>query len=633
MFDFVRNHSRIVLGALLLLIVPSFILFGVEGYTRFTDGSNATVAKVDGRSITRAEWEQAHQRVLERARRDDPERAATLESDTARRATLDQLVRERVLEAAAQSLHLSPADTRLRRLFAADPQFSSWRNPDGSVNREILAANGMSSEGFAARLRADFAVQQVVQGVMNSAPATPAAADRVLDAMFERREVQVQRFAPEEFRARVQLTDADLQAYYEAHKNSFRAPEQAQIEYVTLELDAIAAAQTVDEDELRKFYEANPARFGTPEERRVSHVLIRADEGASADEKAKAKARAEELLAEVRKDPSRFAAIARQHSQDPGSAAQGGDLDYFGRGAMVKPFEDAAYALKTGEISNVFETDFGYHFLTVTALRGGQSKPFAAVRGEIETELKQAQARTEWARASQSFGDTVYEQSDSLEPVVQKLKLVKRTATVQRTPAPGATGPLASPKFLDAVFAVEAVQDKRNTDAIETSPNQLIAARVLSHSPAHVQTLDEVREPVRERLLAERSAALAREAGEKRLAALKQSPNEALPQGGMLSRATAQGAPRQVIDAVMGADVSTLPVAVGVDLKDAGYLAVRIIRALPRDALPGGDDAARGQVASAWAAAEADAYLASLKSRFKAEIKPGVTLGSVTSAP
>jgi peptidyl-prolyl cis-trans isomerase D len=129
MFEFIRTHSRLVLGALLLLIIPSFILFGVEGYTQFTDGSNASVASVDGRSITRAEWEQAHQRVLERARRDDPDRAATLESDTARREPLDQLVRDRVLEAAAQSMHLAPADARLRRLFAADPQFRAGATP------------------------------------------------------------------------------------------------------------------------------------------------------------------------------------------------------------------------------------------------------------------------------------------------------------------------------------------------------------------------------------------------------------------------------------------------------------------------------------------------------------------------
>jgi peptidyl-prolyl cis-trans isomerase D len=631
MFEFIRTHSRLVLGALLLLIVPAFVLFGVEGYTQFTDGSNATVASVDGRSITRAEWELAHQRALERARRDDPERAATMESDTARRATLDQLVRERLLEVAAQSLHLAPADTRLRRLFAADPQFSSWRNPDGSVNREMLTANGMSSEMFAARLRADFAVQQVLQGVLRTAPATPAAADRALDAMLERREIQVQRFAPEEFRSRVSLADAELQAFYDARRDDFRAPEQAEIEYLTLELDAIAAAQTVADDEVLKFYDANPARFGTPEERRASHVLIRLEDGASADDKAKARARAEALLADARKEPARFAAIAREHSQDPGSAAQGGDLDFFARGAMVKPFEDAAFGLKVGEISDVFETDFGFHFLTVTAVRGGQRKPLDSVRDEIVGELRQSMARAEWAKASQAFSDSVYEQFDSLDPTASKLKLEKRRATVQRSPAEGAIGALASPKLLDAVFAAESLQDKRNTDAIEVGANQLVSARVLSHSPARVRPFEEVREAVRARLVAERAVELARKAGEARLEAARQQPGDALPQAGMLSRAAAQGAPRQLVDAIMGADTASLPAVVGVDLGEAGYVVARIVRVLPREPFPGGDDVARGQVAEAWAAAEADAYLASLRVRYKAEVKDGVKLETATA--
>ncbi|MEY3272607.1 MAG: putative peptidyl-prolyl cis-trans isomerase PpiD, partial [Pseudomonadota bacterium] len=486
MFDFVRNNTRIVLGALLLLIIPSFVFFGVEGYTQFRDGSNASVASVDGRSITRAEWERAHQRAVDRQRRENPS-ATGLDTDAARAETLEALVRERVLDAAARKLHLAPSDERLRRIFASDPQFAGLRNPDGSVNRELLATQGMSSEMFAQQLRGDLAAQQVLVGVARTAVATPAIADATLNPLLQRRELQVQRFAPAEFRGQVNSSDAELEAHYNARQADFRAPEQAQIEYLVLDLATIASRQAVDEEELRKFYAANPGRFGTPEERRASHVLIKAEASAPAAEKAKARARAEELLAEARKDPARFAAIARQHSQDPGSAAQGGDLDFFGRGAMVKPFEEAAFKLKPGEISDVFETDFGYHFLTVTAVRGGQSKPFESVKAEIESELRQQLARAEWAKASQEFTDIVYEQSDSLQPAATKLKLTKQTATVTRQPAPGATGPLASPKLLSAVFSTESIEGKRNTDAVETGSNQLVAARIVTHSPARLR--------------------------------------------------------------------------------------------------------------------------------------------------
>ena len=633
MFDFVRNNTRLALGFMLLLIIPSFVFFGIDGYKRFTDGSSTTVAKVDGLSITRGEWESMHQRVVDRARRQNPEQES-LDTPALRRETLDNLVRDRVLIAAANKLHLAPTDDRLRRLFAADPQYAQIRNPDGSVNRELLAMQGMSSEGFAQSLRQDMAVQQLIGGLTRSAFAPAAIASAGLDPLLQRREVQLQRFDPAIYRAQQNPTDAEVEAFYKAQQASFKSPEKADIEYVVLDLAALSKGVTVSDEELRKFYADNAARFTAPEERRASHVLIKVDKDMSAADKAKAKARAEELLAQARKAPAGFAELARKNSQDPGSAAQGGDLDFFGRGAMVKPFETAAFSLKPGEVSEVFETDFGYHFLTVTGVRGGQKKPFEEVRAVLETELRTAKAKAEWPKMAEQFTNTVYEQSDSLQPAIDKLKLDKKTATVLRTPAPGTTGLLASAKLLDAVFGSEAVSNKRNTDAVEVAPNQLVSARVVKHSPARTQELAEVKVAVSERLVIQMSAEQARKEGEARLAALKQAPTDALPLTLVVSRAQAQGAPKSVIDAVMRVDAAKLPAVVGVDLQTQGYLVLRVTKVLPREAAPGGDAALQGQFAQAWAAAETEAYVAALKKRYKAEIKDGVSLVSdAASAP
>ena len=635
MFDFVRNHTRLALGFMLLLIIPSFIFFGIDGYTRFKDGGNTTVAKVDGLSITRAEWESVHQRAIDRVRRDSPDRdAKSLDTPELRRDTLEGLVRERVLLAAANQLHLAPSDARLKRLFTSDPQFAAIRNPDGSANRELLAMQGMTSEVFAQRLRQDYAVQQVTAGITRSVVAPAALAAASLDPLLQRREIQLQRFDPAAYRAKVNPSEAELEAFYKAQQASFKAPEQADIEYVVLDIDAMSKGIVVTDADLRKFYADNTARYSTPEERRASHVLVKVDKDSSAADRAKAKARAEELLAQARKNPAGFAELARKNSQDPGSAAQGGDLDFFGRGAMVKPFETAAFTLKQGEISDVFETDFGFHFLTVTAARGGQKKAFEEVRTEIEAELRKAKAKTEWARVAEQFTNTVYEQSDSLQPVVDKLKLEKKTATVQRTPAPGATGPLASGKLLDAVFGGEAVANKRNTDAVEVAPNQLVSARVVKHTPARTLALAEVKDAARERLVVQMATEMARKDGEARLAALKLAPTDTLPMTIIVSRAQTQGAPKSVIDAVLRADAGKLPVVLGVDLQAQGYLVLRVTQVLARDAAPGGDDALRAQFAQAWAAAEAEAYLGALKQRYKAEIKTGATLVSdAASAP
>lgn len=635
MFDFVRNHTRLALGFMLLLIIPSFVFFGIDGYTRFTGGGNATVAKVDGVSITRAEWENVHQRAIDRARRQNPDLDnKSLDTPESRRETLDSLMRDRVMIAAAGRMHLAPSDERLRRLFATDPQFQSLRNPDGSVNRELLAMQGLNSEQFAQQLRQQYAVQQVMGGVVTTSLMPKSIANATLDPLFQRREIQFQRFDPATYRAAVQINDADLETFYKAEQARFRAPEQADIEYVMLDFETLGKGITVSDEELRKSYADNAARYTAAEERRASHVLIKVDKDASAADKAKAKARAEELLAQVRKNPASFAEVARKNSQDPGSAAQGGDLDFFGRGAMVKAFETAAFTLKQGEISDVFETDFGFHFLTVTGVKGGQKKAFEEVRAELETEVRKARAKAEWAKVAETFTNTVYEQSDSLQSVIDKLKLAKKTATVLRNPAPGSTGPLVSSKLLEAVFGNEAVSNKRNTDAVEVAPNQLISARVLKHQPARVLPLAEVKDRVREGLLARRAAEQARKDGEARLAALKAAPAEALPEARTVSRMKPENLPREVLDAALRADAAKLPAVVGVDLKDLGYVVLKVAQVLPREEAPGGDDALRAQFGQAWGRAEGEAYLAALKKRFKAEVKADVsTMSEAASAP
>ena len=228
----------------------------------------------------------------------------------------------------------------------------------------------------------------------------------------------------------------------------------------------------------------------------------------------------------------------------------------------------------------------------------------------------------------------VYEQSDNLQAVVDKFKLEKKTATVQRTPAPDATGALASAKLLQKVFAADSLRNKRNTDAVDLGANQLASARIVEHTPARTRPLAEVREAVRAHLLDEQSAALARKEGEARLAALRQAPAESLPNTLTISRRQTQGLPAPLVDAVLRADATQLPALAGVDLGAQGYVVLRVTQVLPREATPGGDEPLRLQYAQAWAAAEADAYLGTLRKRFKVDIKAAASAGAeAASAP
>jgi peptidyl-prolyl cis-trans isomerase D len=635
MFEFIRSHSRLALGVMVLLIFPSFIFFGIQGYSRFTDGANATVAKVDGHAITQAEWDAAHRNAIERIRQQSPNvDAKLLESPAVKRQTLDGLIRERVLLSTARDEHLVPDDNRLQRLFVSDPQFAQLRNPDGSVNREMLAAQGMSSEMFAQQLRQEFGMQQVLSAVTQSAFASAATAAPSLDALLQQREIQLQRFDAADYKSKVSPSDADIDAYYKAHQRDFNAPEQATIDYVQLSVDDLMKSVNVPEEDLHRYYEENISRYTTAEQRRASHILVKVEPEDSAAKKEVAKKRAEELLAEVRKNPAAFADIARKNSQDPGSAAQGGDLDFFGRGMMAKPFEDAVFAMKPGEISDVIQTDFGYHIIQLTAVRGGTKKPFDEVRASIEAEVRKSLAQKKFTDVAEQFTNTVYEQSDSLQPVIDKLKLVKHTATVERTPMPGASGALASQKLLDAVFSADSIRTKRNTDAIEVGPSQLVSARIVNYAAAHTRPLAEVKDKVRERVVEVQASALAHKEGQARLAEVRKAPDTELPVKLTVSRAHTQNQPKLLIDDVLAADATRLPQPLGVDLGEPGYVVVRVTKVLGRDAPPGGDALLREQYTQAWAKAEGAAYLDALKTRMKVEIKePAIAAAASAATP
>ncbi len=626
MFDFFRKHTRVLQFLLVLLIFPSFVFFGIQGYSGFTGDANASVAKVAGQNISRTEWEAAQREQMERVRQQMPNVDPKLfDTPEMKLQSLDGLVRQRVMLVAADKLNLVTTEERVQRVFKADQQFASLRDPDGFVNKDALSALGMSSEMFVQRLRQDLTLRQVMLGVTGTAFAPVSATAAALDAMFQQREVQVQRFETKASLEKVAPSDADVEKFYKDPANAlqFQAPEQASVEYLVLDLDTLKKGISVPEDDLRKYYTQNEARYTTPQERRASHILIKAEKSATEADRAKAKAKAEGLLAEVKKNPATFAELARKNSEDPGSAEKGGDLDFFGRGAMVKPFEDAAFGLKPDEVSAVVESDFGYHIIKLAAVKGGEKRGFDAVRAEIEAEVKTQLAQKRFSEVAVEFTNMVYEQPDSLKPAADKFKLELRTAqNVKRVATPGTTGALASAKFLDALFGADALRNKRNTEAIEIAPSTMVSGRVLQYAAAHQLPLAEVKTRVRERVATVQAAALARKLGEEHLTALRAAPDTVLTEPVLLlSRAQPREVQSNVLDAVLKAPAATLPAFVGVDLGEQGYAVAKVSKVLGRD--PAAADAARGQTqyAQAWGDAESQAYYGALKSRFKVEIK------------
>lgn len=629
MLESIRKHSKFVMILLFLLIIPSFIFFGVD--QSYFSVASPTVARVDGQDITQNDWDNMHRYESDRLRAENPNiDSKLLDSPEARYATLERMVRDRVMQTAAQKMHLLTSDAALARALQQIPAIANLRKPDGTLDAEqyraLLATQGMTPEGFEASMRRDLSLSQVLGNVMNTAFATPAVADIAMDAFLQRREIQVAQFLSKDFAAKVQVNDEALKAFYETHKDMFQQAEQAKVEYVVLDLQAVRDGIELNEADLQTYYKENASRLtDEKEERRARHILLNAPRSMSAEEREAVKAKAQGIADELKKDPSRFADVAKAESQDTGSAASGGDLGFFGRGAMVPEFEQVAFTLNNGEVSDVVESEFGYHVIQVTDVKEPKVPSFESVREKIVNDLKDQQAQRKFAEVAEQFASIVFEQPESLQPAIDKLGLKLHTADgVTRDPLPGAQGALASKDFLDALFTADSLENKRNTDAVDVGTNQMASGRVVSYQPAKQLSFDEVADRVKTLYVEQQSAVLAREAGE---AALKEWQADAAKAHGLssvivVSRDQTHGQPVPVVNAALQAKTDVLPSWSGVSLGDAGYAVVKVEKVLPSEER--NEQIARQallQYVQLFASAEGAAYYELLKKKFDVQFK------------
>ena len=574
MFEFIRTHKRLMQIFLALLIVPSFVLVGVSSYQNKGDDANA-VANVDGQKITQQEWEAAQRQQMDRYRQMFGAQfdQKMFETPEAKQAILDNLIAERAMNGEVARSHLTISDATLAKVYAEQFQ--------GDVNqyKATAASLGLTTPGLDARVRRDMAMRQLSGAVQATAFAPRTVAARLSDINDQEREVQELVFPAAEYASQVKVTDEMVKAFYDKNAALFQIPEQVKAEYVLFTPEAVEGQVSVTDAEVADYYSKNQARYATPEQRTASHILIAVKKDASAADKAAAKAKAEAVLAEVRKNPADFAKIAKAQSQDTGSAELGGDLGTVEKGAFVKSVEDAIYQLKQGEISGVVPSEFGYHIVTVTSLKPAMVKTQEQAKDEIAAELKKQKLSKKYSELAEAFGNTVYEQSESLKPAADKFKLkIETVDNLSRKPSPAlGAAPFNNPKFLAAIFSDDSLKNKRNTEAVEVAPSTLIAGRVVEYKPAAKRPLAEVEMVIRQRVTLEEAAKLAQKAGEAKLAAAKAAGDAAgFGEAKVVSRTKQPPLTPTAAMAVLKADVSKLPAYVGVELPGQGYGVYRI---------------------------------------------------------
>ena len=624
MLDFIRNHKRLMQLFLALFILPGLGLVGIQGFRGFFDNS-ANVASVNGHKITVQEFDSAQREQLDRMRQMlgssfDPK---MFDTDASRVALIDGLVQQRITTDETRRENLTVPDASVQQALMNIPAIAQLRGADGRLDTDayvkLLASQGMTPEQLDARVRFELANSQISDSIIKSA-FTPKSLAAHLTAISEQtRTVQGLAFHPISYQQKAQPTDDQLKQYYDAHKADFQTPETAQIDYVVLNGDALAAATQPSDADAKQFYDDNIKNFKTDDQIRASHILITVPKNASDADRAKAKAKAEQILAQVRAHPDQFADLAKQNSQDPGSADKGGDLGWFGHGMMVKPFDDAAFALKPNQISDLVQSDFGYHIIKVTDAKPAGTKSFDEVKASILATLKAQQAQKLYSQDAEPFTNMVYEKADSLQAAADKFHLTIKNATVSRTPNAGLqqTDPLNNPKFLTAVFADDSLVKKHNTQAIDVGDNTLISAHVTKYSPAATPAFDQVKDKVRDKVVAEQSATLAQQDGAAKLADFQKSKaTDGFGAAVNVSRGDAQGLPPAAVDAIFKMDPTKTPAYVGVDLGKDGYAIYRL-NTINTPPTPDAQrlTTAQQQLSQMTGQADAQAYVASLRAR------------------
>jgi peptidyl-prolyl cis-trans isomerase D len=620
MFDFVAKNKRLIQVILFLIFLP-FAFFGVDSYFRGS-GVGQAVARVGDYSISQEEFARALRRRQDELQRMvqgrlDP---AMLDNPELRFATLDALIQRRLLLEGALRAGVTVSDERLQDLIGRQQAF---QDDSGKFSLEryqqYLRVENMTPAMFETQLRHDMILRQFADGYADTTFVPRPVVERLARLSLQQRELSQHVIPAERFLAQVKLEADAAKQYYDANSAEFRIPEQVRIEYLTLSVDALQRQVTLDPAEIQKYYDANRRQFEVRESRQAAHIFVSADKAAGAEARQKARARAEEIHQLLQAAPGRFAELAKTRSEDPGSAAAGGDLGYIDPGAMkdVPEFEAALYKLKPGEISAPVESGLGFHIIRLTAVRPAQIRSLEEARAQIAQELRRQLAAKRLAELADGFNNTVYEQSESLKPAAELIGAAPQLSgwiTRSRATEPW----LNNPRLLAAVFSDEVLRGKRNTEAIEVSPGTLVAARIAEHKPESVEPFETVREALEKRLALRAAARLAVEEGRRLLAELNQGKSVSIPWSSpqLATRSEFKGIPEPVVRQAYRLDASKLPVFAAVENLQAGYTLVRVTAVKDPAELPPGKLDELGNALRRVLAQEAlAAHLASLKQK------------------
>ena len=519
MLQLIRDNATgwIAWGIVILISIP-FALWGIHQYV--TPDSSVAVATVDDTEIGYYDFQRRYARRRQQVQSMLGARLLGEDEESRlRREVLDGMIDSQVVISSGMNAGMRVGDEQLANTIQTQEVFRSGDGFSQNAYESWLRSQGYSAGGFEEELRRSLLEQQIALGVSGSDFMPTGELRDSVRMRLQKRTFSLLTIPASDF-AGTEPAESEIAAHFERHRDAYMAPERLRLRYLEISMDEIAAGIKVDDDELRALFEAERERFVTPEKREVSHILISvpADADSTAEEEARARLAALRSRIEVGES---FEDLARDNSDDPGSATVGGSLGFIERGVMVPPFEEAAFALAPGELSEPVRSSYGWHLIRVTSVQGSRRATFEEVREQVLAQYRAREAERIYVEHAETLANVTYEHPESLEAGAQELGLsIRETSPVTR--AGESDDPIASqPAVVAAAFSSDVLDEGNNSDPIEFESGRMVVVRAFDHEPPRALALDEARPQIIETLQAEARRGAVTERGRDVLAELR----------------------------------------------------------------------------------------------------------------
>lgn len=570
----IRNNTqtktaKVILG---IIIVP-FALFGIDSYLS-SAGSNVYIAKVDGEEISLQQFIETEQQVRTQMSAGEEQDQSQFETPEFKKAVVESLVSSKLISQSIIKNNFTISDMQLSTYIVGMPEFQDKGKFSQTKYDQIVQYNNISPKKLEEKIRSDLAKQQIQDSIAKLVYSPEAKIQPLVNLSYQKRDISLHEIRLDDYKKKIVPTEDEIEKVYKENKASFIQPDRVKIEFLIYSVAGLVPSMKITDQEVQDYFEFNKYKFDGQQQRKARHILFAFNAGITNLEKNNIKKIADETLVKLKNNPKTFAKVAKEVSQDRDSSKSGGELGFISRGSMVKPFEDALYQLKVNEISGIVETEFGYHIVMLDEIKGDEVN-LDSVRSKIKGELIFSKALNEYAKNADDFNNTVYEQSENLSAAATKFNL-----KVEKSPwltLEDAKKFFNNELFAETVFSKDAIESKRNSVAIEVSPNNLISARVIEFSKTSQKSLDEVKEDIKAFIISRDSEKLLIEDGNKLVEGLKINDIKIDWIDNLtVSRADKQGLSDPLITQIFRVDTTSTPAYAGLYDTSGEYFVIKI---------------------------------------------------------